>query len=135
LGGELCDFEALCEERVTNDHGINAFCEALKVDVAKSDESDIQDSVSRTLSLIKVMLEDMGVAMEIHDTAMQKTSAKRQLTPSMLFNSGYKFEEELLMAEEPTALEIESLKSFEAFCMFGHREFSQNLLRVMTRFI
>ena len=38
------------------------------------------------------------------------------------------------MAEEPTALEIESLKSFEAFCMFGHQEFSQNLLRVMTRF-
>jgi len=52
----------------------------------------------------------------------------------MLFKSGYKFEEELVMAEEPTALGIESLKSFKAFCMFGHREFSQNLLRVMMRF-
>ncbi len=58
--------------------------------------------------------------MKIHDTAMQKTSARQQPTPSMLFNSGYKFEEELLVEEVPIALEMESLKSFEAFCMFGH---------------
>ena len=76
----------------------------------------------------------MGVAMKIHDTALKKTSTRKTATPSILFNSCYKFGEELLSEEGPIALEIESLKSFEALCIFGHREFFQTLLRVATRF-
>ena len=72
--------------------------------------------------------------MKIHGNALNKTSTRKTATPSILFNGGYKFGEELLSEENPIALEIESLKSFEAFCIFGHREFFHTLVRVATRF-
>ena len=61
--------------------------------------------------------------MKIHDTALNKTSTRKTATPSIIFNNGYKFGEELLSEEGPITLEIESLKSFEA--LFGHRDFSK----------
>jgi hypothetical protein len=120
LNRNFCDYQAFCIDQLTNDNGINTFCEGLKLDAAKSHESETQDSVSRTILLITVLFEDMVVAMKLHDTALQKTSTRKIATPSMLFNSGYKFGAELLSNEEPILLEIESLKSFEAFCIFGH---------------
>jgi hypothetical protein len=65
LNRNFCDYQAFCIDRLTNDNNINDFCEALKVDVAKSHESDTQDSVSQTILLITVLFEDMGVAMKL----------------------------------------------------------------------
>ena len=89
----------------------------------------LPNHMSLTPKTVKVLFEDMGVA-----TALKKSSIRNKATSSILFNSGYKFGEELLLNKDPILLEIESLKSFEAFCTFGHREFFQNSLCVATRF-
>ena len=82
LISNLCpDYQAFCCDRLTNDIGLNSFCEALKVDVANSQESEnTNDCISRTVSLIKVLFVDMGVAMKIHESALKKNNHENSHT-------------------------------------------------------
>jgi hypothetical protein len=47
-------------------YGQLMFCEAVKVDMAKSKETSFKNTISSTLSLINVLCEDLFEAITIH---------------------------------------------------------------------
>jgi len=49
--------------------GEEEFCEAVKVDVSKTKETNFQASITNTIALASVLFEDFGVAVEVLEKA------------------------------------------------------------------
>ncbi len=79
-----------------------SLCEAIKVDAFQSEDN--VDTISSTLSLIKVLLEDLQLGFELHQQFQTKTPPKVvfNVTKFLLLNQssttpgGYRFDHQLL---------------------------------------
>ena len=106
------------------------FCEAVKVDMANSKVSALNNTITTTLSLITVLFEDLFEVITI-----QKEFCGRKLDPKpsiSLLNKtntfdGYDFTTNIF-EDEVNVLKKELLMLFEAYCAFGYREFYKNKL-------
>jgi hypothetical protein len=113
--------------------GEEEFCEAVKVDVSKSKETHFQASITNSVALVRVLFEDFGVAVEILEkaTKYQTTEVSFPSGHSILFNETFQFEQGFL-EKEFNAVQKECLKSLEALCVFGYREFYKNFLLLLV---
>jgi hypothetical protein len=140
---EGCDEDLLhhqCADSPGYQKHLEAFNEAAKVDIAKTNDSYYNDIFTSTLSLIAVLFEDFGSAIEIYSKKMQaKTTSIAEYEPkhasnAILLNSDYSFgQNELFSSDVYTAFQKDSLKSLEALCLFGYREFVTNLLSILMK--
>jgi len=108
--------------------GEEEFCEAVKVDVSKTKETNFQASITNTIALVSVTFEDFDVAVELHERA-KKEKMSEEAVPSghsILFNETFEFEQGFLK-KEFNAVQKECLKSLEALCVFAYREFYKNI--------
>jgi hypothetical protein len=109
------------------------FCEAVKVDLENSKKSSFHYTITSTLSLITVMIEDLFEAITLY---REFSGEKVRLEPSTsLLNKadtcdGHDFNIDVF-TDEVNALQKESLVLFEGFCIFGHMEVWKNLLCIL----
>ncbi len=109
------------------------FCEAVKVDMANSQDLSFNHTIASALSLITVLFEDLFEAITIH-----KNFSGEKLDPhpsiSLLNKTDTLNEYDFtinLFADEFNSLQKELLMLFEAYCVFGYREFYKNLLCIL----
>jgi hypothetical protein len=111
------------------------YCEAVKVDMEYSKELSFHHTISCTLSLIIVLFEDLFEAITLHKDF---SGEKVRLGPSTsLLNKtntcdGHDFNI-YVFTDEVNALQKESLVLFDAFCIFGYREFYKNLICILMK--
>jgi hypothetical protein len=109
------------------------FCEAVKVDMANSKESSFHITITSTHSLINVLFEDLFEANTLH---RDFSGEKVRLEPlTSLLNKtntcdGHDFNIDVF-TDEVNALQKELLVLFEGVCIFGYREFYENLLCIL----
>ncbi len=121
----------MCQKPTT--YGQVMFCEAVKVDMANYKDLSFNNTITSTLSLIAVLFEDLFEAITIHKNFCGR---KMDPKPSISFLNktntfdGYDFTINIF-EDEVNALEKESLMLFETYCIFGYREFYQNLLCIL----
>ena len=111
-------------------YGQAMFCEAVKVDLENSKESSFHHTITSTLSLITVLFEDLVEAITLH---RDFSGEKVRLEPStLLLNKTDTCDEYYInidiITDEVNTLQKESLMLFEAYCIFGYREFYKHLL-------
>ncbi len=85
------------------------------------------------MSLVRVLFEDFGVAVNIHGKAKDIHNT-HPISPLILLNDGFNFEKGIVKNKEYTQLEQECLKSFESLCVFGYQEYYKNLLCILVEF-
>jgi hypothetical protein len=136
------NYESLCSNSKDQRHGQFFFCKAVKVDMSKINESHNnpktrnskhKDNVAHTMSLVRVLFEDFGVAISIHGKAKDIHNT-HPISPLILLNDGFKFERGIVADKEYNQLEKEYLKSFESLCVFGYREYYKYLLCILVEF-
>jgi hypothetical protein len=111
-------------------YGQVLFCEAVKVDMPNYKDSSLNHTITSTLSLITVLFEDLFEAITIHkDFCGRKMDRKPSISLLNKTNTlnGYNFTINNF-EDEVNALQKESLILFQAYCVFGYREFYKNLL-------
>jgi hypothetical protein len=109
------------------------FCEAVKVDMANSKDSSFNHTIISTLSLITVLFEDLFEAITIHkDFCCKKLNNQPSISFLNKTNTlnGYDFTINIF-EDEFNSLQKELLMLFEAYCVFGYREFYKNLLCIL----
>ena len=113
--------------------GEHKYCEAVKVDVSKAKETNFQASITNTIALVSVLFEEIGVAVEIHEMAKKekKSEVKFPSGHLILFNNTFSFEQGFFKTII-NSVQKECLKSLEALCVFGYREFYKNLLCILV---
>jgi hypothetical protein len=113
--------------------GEHEFCEAVKVDVSKAKETTFQASITNTIALVSVLFEEIGVAVEIHEMAKKekKSEVKFPSGHLILFNNTFSFEQGFFKTII-NSVQKECLKSLEALCVFGYREFYKNFLLILV---
>jgi len=113
--------------------GEEEFCEAVKVDVSKTKETNFQASITNTIALVSVICEDFGVAVELHEKAKKHKTIEEAFPSghSILFNETFEFERGFL-EKEFNAVQKECLKSLEAMCVFGYQELYKNFLLILV---
>jgi hypothetical protein len=52
--------------------GEHKLCEAVKVDVSKTNETNFQASITNTIALVSVIFEEFSVAVELHERAKKE---------------------------------------------------------------
>jgi hypothetical protein len=133
IGDNDRDDMFFCSRANGTKKGEHEFCEAVKVDVSKTKETNFQASITNTIALVSVLFEEIGVAVELHE--MAKKEKKSEVTfpsgHSILFNKTFSFKQGFLK-KEFNAVQKECLKSLEALCVFGYREFYKNFLLVLV---
>jgi hypothetical protein len=98
--------------------------------MANSKDSSFNHTITSTLSLITVLFVDLFKAITIH-----KDFCGRKMDPKPSISSlnktdtlnGYNFTINIF-EDEVNALQKESLMLFEAYCIFGYKDFYKNLL-------
>jgi hypothetical protein len=108
--------------------------EAVKNDLANSKETSFNDTISTTLSLITVLLEDLFEAVNIQEEKCgEKEDPKPSTTSLNKTNTcdGYDFNIDIIKDDEYNALQKESLMLFEGFCIFGFWEFFKNFFCIL----
>jgi hypothetical protein len=63
--------------------GEHKFCEAVKVDVSKTKETNFQARITNTIAIVSVLFEEIGVAVEILEMA------KKEKQSEVKFPSGH----------------------------------------------
>ncbi len=110
------------------------FYEAVKNDLANSNETSFNNTILTTLSLITVLFEDLFEAINIQ---AEKCGEKEDPKPSItsLNNTNtcdeYDFNIDIINNDEYNALQKESLMSFEGFCIFGFQEFFKKFFCIL----
>ncbi|MEY3178966.1 MAG: hypothetical protein RJB42_1207, partial [Bacteroidota bacterium] len=140
---ESCDEDLLahqCASCPQYQYYLEAFNEAAKVDIAKSNDSNYKEILTSTVSLVTVLFEDFGSANEIHSKEKQAiiTSTpnyeSKLASNAILMDSDYSFgENELFSSDDLDTDQKDTLKSLEALCLFGYREFVTNLLSTLMK--
>jgi len=105
----------------------------VKVDVSKTKETNFQASITNTIALVKALLEDFGVAVELLEKAKNYKNTEEAFPSghSILFNETFEFERGFL-EKEFNAVQKECLKSLETLCVFGYQEFYKNFLLILV---
>jgi hypothetical protein len=104
--------------------------------MANSKETSFSNTISSTLSLITVLCEDLFEAINIHkEFCGEKEDPKPFIT---LLNKtdtfdGYDFDIDIINNDEYNALQNKLLMLFEAYSIFGFREFYKNLLCILVK--
>jgi hypothetical protein len=112
------------------------FCEAVKVDMANSKETSFSKTISSTLSLITVLCEDLYETINIHkEFCGEKEDPKPSITllNKMDTCDEYDLNIDIINNNQYNALQKESLMMFEAYCIFGFREFYKKLLCILVK--
>ena len=65
-----------CSRKNSAKKGEHQFCEAVKFDVSKTKETNFQASITNTIALVKVLFQDVGVAVELNEMAKKKKRVK-----------------------------------------------------------
>jgi hypothetical protein len=115
-------------------YGQSVFYEAVKVDVANFKETSFNNTISSTLSLIKVLFEDLFKAINIHkEFHSEKEGPTASITSLNKTNTcdRYDFSIDIINNDEYNALQTESSMLFEAYCIFGFWEFFKNLFCIL----
>ena len=81
--------------------GEHKLCEAVKVDVSKTNETNFQASITNTIALASVLFEDFGVAVEVLEKAKNYKTTEEAFPSghSILFNETFEFEQGFLQGE------------------------------------
>jgi hypothetical protein len=114
-------------------YGQVMFCEAVKVDMANSKDSSFDHTITSTHSLITVFFEDLFEAITIHkDFCGEKLDPQ---PPISLLNetgtlNGYDFIINIF-ENKFNSLQKELLMLFEAYCVFGYREFYKKMFCIL----
>jgi hypothetical protein len=109
------------------------FCEAVKVDMANSNDSSFKNTITHTLSLINVLFEDLFEAITLHKDFSGENKVPQPSLSSLNKTDkldGYEFNIDII-TDEVNALHEELLMLFDGFCIFGYREFYKNLLCIL----
>jgi hypothetical protein len=110
------------------------FYEAVKVDMANSKETSFNNTISSTHSLITVLFEDLFEAINIHkEFRGEKEDPKASITSLNKTDTcnEYDLNIDIINDDEYNALQKELLMLFEAYCIFGFREFFKNLFCIL----
>ncbi len=83
------------------------------------------------MSPVRVLFEDVGVAINIHEQA-KDIHVTHPISPLILLNDGFNFDMGIIANKEYNGLKKECLKSFESLCVFGYREYYKNLLCILA---
>jgi hypothetical protein len=116
-------------------YGQFLFCQAVKVDMAKSKETSFSNTISSTLSLIIVVFEDLFEAINIHkECCDEKQNPQTFITLLNKTNTcdGYNFYIDFINNEEYNALQKELLMLFKCCCIFGFCEFYKKMLCILV---
>jgi hypothetical protein len=97
-----------CSPKQNLCHHQLSFCEAVKADMSKKNDSHnnpktkdskYKDAVAHTLSLVRVLFGDFGVAISKHGNANDIHNI-HPISPLILFNDGFKFEKGIIADKE-----------------------------------
>ncbi len=117
--------EKFCFQKPTK-YGQFMFYEAVKNDMANSQETSFNNTISSTLSFITVLFEDLFEAVNIQAVLnCEKEEPKPSITSLNKTNTcdGYDFNIDIINNDEYNAVQKELLMMFEGFCIFGFWEF------------
>ncbi len=115
-------------------YGQILFCEAIKVDMANSNETSFSNTISSTFSHISVVFEDLFEAINIHKDCCDE---KQNPQPSIsLLNKtttcdGYNFNADFISNEEYHALQKRIVDLLGGYCIFGYQGLYKNLLCIL----
>ncbi len=125
--------------------GEYCFCEATKVDLAESEDkrrknhfqkkkNHFSSALSTTVCLLCALFEDLGCAIELHETIVNEDTDFHSLDPrNCLFNGqeegDYLFGQGII--NEASIDDKEYLQLYELWCLFAYREFYKNLLVIL----
>jgi hypothetical protein len=112
---------------------ITSFLFARQSSNPKTRNSKHKDTVAHTVSLVRVLFEDFGVAISIHGNAKDIHNTHPML-PLILLNDGFQFERGIVADKEYNQLGKECSKSFEPLCVFDYHEYYTNLLCILVEF-
>jgi hypothetical protein len=117
--------------------GEYCFCEAIKVDLAESEDkrqknhfqkkkNQLSSTLSSTVCLLCTLFENLGCAIELHEKIANEVTALRSLDPkNYLFNGqeegDYLFGQGII--NEASSDDREYLQLYESWCLFAYREF------------
>jgi hypothetical protein len=105
------------------------FYEAFKNDMTNSKETSFNNTISRSLSFITVLFEDLFEAVNIQAVLVgEKEEPKPSITSPNKTNTcdGYDFNIDIINNDEYNAVQKELLIMFESFCIFCFWEFFKN---------
>ena len=125
--------DMFCSRKNGAKKGEHQFCEAVKVDVSKTKETNFQASITNTIALVEVLFEDVGVATELIEMAKKEKKSEVPFPSghSILFNQTFEFEKGFF-EHFVNVHQKECLKTFQSLCVFGYREFYKNLLCILV---
>jgi hypothetical protein len=129
--------------------GEYCFCEAIKVDLAESEDkrqknhfqkkkNQLSSKLSSTVCLLRALVEDLGCAIEFHEKIANEDTELHSLDPKKyLFNGqeegDYLFGQGII--NEASIHDKEYLQLYESWCLFAYREFYKNLLVILDEII
>ncbi len=125
--------------------GEYCFCEAIKVDLAESEDkrqknhfqkkkNQLSSKLLSNVCLFCAFFEDLGCAIELHEKIAKKDTELHSLDPrNYLFNGqeegDYLFGQGII--NEASIDDKEFLQLYESWCLFAYREFYKNLLVIL----
>ncbi len=125
--------------------GEHCFCEAIKVDLAESEDkrqnnqpqkkkNHLSSKLLSTVCLLHTLFEDLGCAIELHEKIANEDTELHSLDPrNYLFNGqekgDYLFGQGII--NEASIDDKEYLQLYESWCLFAYREFYKNLLVIL----
>ncbi len=125
--------------------GEYCFCEAIKVDIAESEDKGQKNhfqrkknqhssTLSSTVCLLCTLFDDLECAIELHEKIANEVTALHSLDPrNYLFNrqeeGDYLFGQGII--NEASSDDKEYLQLCESWCLFAYKEFYKNLLVIL----
>jgi hypothetical protein len=122
------------------------FCEAIKVDLAESEAKcqknqllRSKNQLSSTVSLLCILFEDLGCAIELHEKFADKVADLHSLDPrKYLFNrqeggddcNDFLFGQGII--NEARSDDKVCLQLYESWCLFAYKAFYKNLLAILV---
>ena len=94
----------------------------------KQKKQNLKRPITHTLSLVRVLFEDFGVAVDIQGKRKNTLNTlpipnTLPIQTSIFLNDGFQFEKGIILDEEYNQLEKECLNLLESLCVFGYREY------------
>jgi hypothetical protein len=117
--------------------GEYCFCEAIKVDLAESEnkrqknhfqkkKNQLSSTLSSTVCLLCTLFEDLGCAIELHEKIANEDTALHSLDPRNYLFNGQEKGDDLFgqgIINEASSDDKEYLQLYESWCLFAYREF------------
>jgi hypothetical protein len=109
-------------------YGQFMFYEAVKNDMANSNETSFNNTISSTLSFITVLFEDLFEAVNIQAVLVgEKEEPKPSITSPNKTNTCDEYDFDIdIINNDINSVQKELLMMFEGFCIFGFWEFFKN---------